>query len=354
MSSAPIAIVDDPRFDAHEDPGGGHPECPERLAAARQGLFSAVAPGLRCQVHTRPAELAELSRVHLANYVTSLDSRLSRGSGSLDPDTYFCPGSRNAAWYAAGGAIDLARELTQGSARRGVALLRPPGHHAVPASSMGFCLLNNIAIAASDALAAGLTRVAIIDWDVHHGNGTQDIFYEDPRVLFVSLHQFPFYPGTGAPREIGSGAGLGFTANVALPAGSGDATYGAAFRELVVPLVRTYAPELILVSAGFDAHDRDPLANMQLSTPCYGAMATALIDLADELGHGRIGFFLEGGYDLKALEASVADVGRALRGENRALPEGKLRDNERAALEATRRALGVRWDFADGSARARV
>ena len=345
MSAVPIAIVDDTRFDVHEDTSGTHPECPERLVSARQGLYSTIDPSLRLVIPTRPAALSELSRVHLADYVTSLDSRLKSGSGNLDPDTYFSPGTREAAWHAAGSAIDLTRALVTGDVQRGVALLRPPGHHAVPASSMGFCLLNNVALAASEALASGFTRVAIVDWDVHHGNGTQDIFYADRRVLFVSLHQYPFYPGTGAAREIGRGTGTGYTANVALPAGSGDAAYGAAFRELVLPLLRAYAPEIVLVSAGFDAHARDPLAAMQLSTPSYGAMTSALIDLADELGHGRVAVFLEGGYDLKALEASMAQLGRGLTGTRLELPEERLRDVERAAIESTRRALAEHWQL---------
>ena len=343
MSNAPIAIVDDARFDAHEDHSGHHPECPERLIAARSGLYSTLAQSQQSRVPARAASISELSRVHVAAYVKSLDSRLARGAGNLDPDTYFGPGTREAAWTAAGGAIDLTRRLVQGEAKRGVALLRPPGHHAVPASSMGFCLLNNVALAASEALAAGFKRVAIVDWDVHHGNGTQDVFYEDPRVLFVSLHQFPFYPGTGAPREIGSGAGLGFTANLALPSGSDDAVYGAAFREVVLPLLREFAPEVLLVSAGFDAHARDPLASMQLSTACYGAMTSALLELADSLGHGRIAFFLEGGYDLQALEASMAQLGLGLGGAKCDLPQGKLREIERAAIDATKRALAVHW-----------
>jgi acetoin utilization deacetylase AcuC-like enzyme len=210
---------------------------------------------------------------------------------------------------------------------------------------MGFCLLNNVAVAASAALAAGLSRVAVVDWDVHHGNGTQEMFYDDPRVLFISLHQFPFYPGTGAAREIGRGAGRGFTANLALPEGSGSETYGAAFREVVLPLLRNYAPELVLVSAGFDAHARDPLASMNLSSDTYGALASALLDLVDAEGHGRIGFVLEGGYDLVALADSIHHVGRALLGVRTELPLGKLRAPEQAAIDATRRYLEPFWQF---------
>ena len=344
--SQPIAIIDDPRFEAHEDPSGHHPECPERLVAARDGLNKALG-GLACQrVQAREANLVELSRVHAPAYLDKLGARLARGQGQLDPDTYFNAGTREAAWLAAGGVIDLATTLLNGTSRRGFALLRPPGHHAVPNSSMGFCLLNNVALAASAALAAGLRRVAIVDWDVHHGNGTQDMFYEDPRLLFISLHQYPFYPGTGAAREIGRGAGLGFTANIALPAGSGPETYGTAFRELVLPLLTQHAPELVLVSAGFDAHARDPLASMNLTSDTYAALASSLLDLVDRQGHGRIGFVLEGGYDLYALADSVYQVGRAIAGARTSLPEGKLRTVERAAIDAARSQLRAHWPLA--------
>jgi acetoin utilization deacetylase AcuC-like enzyme len=203
--------------------------------------------------------------------------------------------------------------------------------------------LNNVALAASAALASGLTRVAIVDWDVHHGNGTQDAFYEDPRVLFVSLHQYPYYPGTGAPHETGRGAGLGYTANFGLPAGSGAEAYGAAFREVVLPMLRAYAPELVLVSAGFDAHARDPLAQLRLDSASYGAMASALLDLVDKLGHGRIGFILEGGYDLIALSSSMTEVAQAVLGKRRELPAGAVRPAERDAIAATRRYLAPHW-----------
>ena len=343
MLAGPIAIVDDERFDAHEERGGGHPECPERLAAARQGLYSAVPESARVNLPAREATSTELRRVHTAECVQRIESRLREGHGHLDADTYFSPGTRQAAWLAAGAAIELTAALTSGRARRGIALLRPPGHHATPAASMGFCLLNNIALAAESALASGLSRIAIVDWDVHHGNGTQERFYDDPRVLFISLHQYPFYPGTGGAREIGSADGRGFTANVGLPSGSGDEAYGAAFRELVLPLLRAQAPELVLVSAGFDAHARDRLASMQVSTACYGAMASALLDTVDALGHGRVGFMLEGGYDLQALEASMAQLGACARGERVQLGHGRLRPQERAAIDATIAALSPYW-----------
>jgi acetoin utilization deacetylase AcuC-like enzyme len=342
---SPIAIVDDARFDAHHDGSGHHPECPERLVAARDGLKAALGEFGTRSISAREAHTDELRRVHSPQYLERLLARLTRGYGNLDPDTYFSPGTREAAWLAAGGVIDMAQLLASSTRQRGVALLRPPGHHAVPNASMGFCLLNNIALAASAARASGLQRVAIVDWDVHHGNGTQDMFYDDPNVLFISLHQFPFYPGTGAARETGRGAGEGFTGNVALPAHSGPETYGAAFRELVLPMLRTFAPELILVSAGFDAHERDPLASMNLDHQTYGALASALIDLADELGHGRIGFVLEGGYDLYALSDSVREVALAAYGKRIELPQGKLHERERDAIEQARHYLAPHWQL---------
>ena len=340
---SPIAIVDDARFDAHHDGSGHHPECPDRLVAAREGLHAALSPSAIHSVIAREAKQDELCRVHSPQYVERLLARLSRGFGNLDPDTYFSPGTREAAWLAAGGVIDLAQLLASSTNQRGFALLRPPGHHAVPAASMGFCLLNNVALAASAARASGLARVAIVDWDVHHGNGTQDMFYDDPNVLFISLHQFPFYPGTGAPREIGRGEGEGYTANLALPGDCGPEAYGGAFREVVLPMLRAYAPELILVSAGFDAHQRDPLASMNLDNQTYGAMASSLIDLADELGHGRVGFVLEGGYDLYALSDSVREVAAAALGQRTSLPEGKLREREREAITQTQHYLAPHW-----------
>ncbi|MDD9940492.1 MAG: histone deacetylase [Myxococcales bacterium] len=329
-----IAVVDDPRFEAHEDPGGRHPECPERLTAARSGLRSALEPDRMLRLTPRPAETGELEAVHAAGYIEGLAAALAQGSGRLDADTYFNAATREAAWLAAGSAAELARCLLRGEADQGLALLRPPGHHAEPSTPMGFCLLNNVAIAARAARRAGAERVAIVDWDVHHGNGTQTAFYDDPNVLFVSLHQYPFYPGTGAPEEVGAEAARGTTANVALPAGSGPEAYGEAFRRVVLPLLREFSPELLLVSAGFDAHAADPLAGMELDAQAFAAFATALTDLCP-----RTGFILEGGYDLGALEASVAAVTRCLQGEPVQLPEGRPSPTERTAIERTHAAL---------------
>ena len=345
MSSAPepIAILDDPRFDAHADPGGAHPERPERLAAARAGLYAMVPEAARIALAPHAASEGELTAVHGAEYVRQLHAVLGRGQGAIDADTYFSRGSREAAWLAAGGAAQLARALLAGTARRGVALLRPPGHHAEPNAAMGFCLLNNVAVAAQAARAQGARRVAIVDFDVHHGNGTQAAFYGDPDVLFISLHQFPLYPGTGAAREIGEGDARGRTVNLALPPRQGPETYGHAFRRVVEPVLDAFAADVILVSAGFDAHARDPLAQMELDSASFGAMTSALVAHAERSGHGRVGVLLEGGYDLIALEQGVAAVTRALGNEATALPDGAVPERAREAIEATRRAIEPYW-----------
>jgi acetoin utilization deacetylase AcuC-like enzyme len=295
--------VDD-RFNAHVAPGF-HPERPERLIAARRGLEAAGAH--REYVPTREASLEELARVHDPRYVERLERALRRGTGHLDGDTFFSPGTHEAAWRAAGAACELVDRLIDAKQpQTAVLLARPPGHHATHDRAMGFCMLNNVAIAAAQARARGLERVAIVDWDVHHGNGTQDIFERDPHVLFVSMHQSPLYPGTGHATDVGVGDARGKSVNIPLPPGSGGLAFRTAFERIVVPVVTAYAPQLVLVSAGFDAHERDPLGGLRVDTATYGWMASQLANVVRGLGHGRLGLFLEGGYDLRALEESVA------------------------------------------------
>jgi acetoin utilization deacetylase AcuC-like enzyme len=345
-----LQVLDDPRFDAHTA-HGYHPERAERLAAARSGLASAIPAARRRALEPTLATAEELGRVHEPGYLRRLTVELRSGRGQLDADTFFSEGTHTAAWLAAGGTARMARELLRDRGGRGLALVRPPGHHATPSDAKGFCLLNNVAIGAATALASGARRVAIVDWDVHHGNGTQDVFERDPRVLFVSLHQSDLYPHySGKPTEVGVGAGAGHTVNVALPAGSGPEVYGEAFRKLVLPLLDHFEADLTLVSAGFDAHARDPLASMELDSPSFGALASALVAQAERAGHGRVAFVLEGGYDLVALESSVAAVARAALGHRTALPEGAISAAAHVALARTEAAIAPHWQGLFGPA----
>jgi acetoin utilization deacetylase AcuC-like enzyme len=297
-----VLLVRDARFREHRAPGA-HPECPERLDAIDAAL-GPLAPGVAV-LEARSASDEELSRVHSREYLAQLAS-VSGRTARLDPDTWTCPGSVEAARLAAGSAVELVLQIARGTAPAGFAALRPPGHHAERERAMGFCLLNNVAIAARALQAEErVERIAIVDWDVHHGNGTQHAFEGERDVLFASLHQFPFYPGSGALHERGSGEGVGATLNLPLPAGCGDAEYAAAFESVLLPVLRAFRPEFILVSAGFDAHAADPLASMQLSTRAYAWFCAQLVELARACCGGRIALLLEGGYDLQALGEST-------------------------------------------------
>jgi acetoin utilization deacetylase AcuC-like enzyme len=305
MAEARPLVLRDGRYREHRAPGS-HPERPERLDAIDRAL-EPLSDRID-DLEPRPAEPEEILRVHGRRYLEALEG-LSGRAGNLDADTYLSARSIEVAKLAAGGAVDLARRITRGAAPCGLALVRPPGHHAEADRAMGFCLLNNIAIAARALQAEeGVERIAIVDWDVHHGNGTQHQFEAERDVLFASLHQYPFYPGTGALGEAGEGAGRGFTVNVPLPRGCGDGEYLAAFDAIVVPVLCEFRPEVLLVSAGFDAHARDPLAGMQVSTRGFAAMTERLKGVADDLCDGRLVLLLEGGYDLDALGESVAAV----------------------------------------------
>lgn len=343
MTLHTLAVVDDPIFDEHRPPSS-HPERPERLVAARSAADRVTAE--RVRLPAREATDDELSRVHTSEYIEML-GRSAGAWRSWDEDTYAAPHSVTASRRAAGGAIELVDALLDGRSDRGVALLRPPGHHARPSGAMGFCLLNNIAIAAAHARRRGAGRVLIVDFDVHHGNGTQEAFYRDPSVLFLSLHQFPFYPGSGSREEIGGGEGRGYTVNVPLSAGATDAVYAAAFSRIVAPIAKEYAPDLVLLSAGFDAHRNDPLAEMQLSANAYSDMvATLLSALPSE---AKIGMLLEGGYDLEALEASLVAALESLVAERTpASPapvaqQGRLSPTHEAELEAALVAAKAFW-----------
>jgi len=336
----PLRIIASPRFAGHVNPPG-HPESVERA-----GVFDAVVARWTARggavVEPRPATPEELSRVHAAHYVDGVMALAGRAV-ALDADTYTSAGSAEAAQLAAGAAC-VAVERAMADPGPVLALVRPPGHHAERDKAMGFCLLNNAAVAAAHARALGAARVAVLDIDVHHGNGTQWMFYGDPTVLYVSLHQFPYYPGTGAASEIGRGPGAGFTVNVPLEAGATDADYDLALREAVLPVLDRQAPDVLVVSAGFDAHQRDPLASMRVSTEGYATMIARLHAFAARRCGGRLVALTEGGYDLQALsdclDATVSTLATA------AIDPPAVRGDSvraREALEAVRRAQQPYW-----------
>jgi acetoin utilization deacetylase AcuC-like enzyme len=301
----PVILVHTDRFAEHQTPPG-HPERPERAE-----IMDAVADCWRERgteiVAPRAATPEQLLRVHDAEHLRRISETVGR-STQLDPDTYTSPESHEIALLAAGAAIDAVERVMGGSHRAAVAMVRPPGHHAERDRAVGFCLFNNVSIAAAHARAQGAAKVAIVDYDVHHGNGTQHIFEADPHVLYISTHQFPYYPGTGAADEVGRGAGRGFTVNVPLEVGSVDDDYRLVFATVVLPVLRQFEPDLILVSAGFDAHERDPLGGMRLTTAAFAAMTLELGAVAEDCCRGRIVSVTEGGYDLHALAASLDAV----------------------------------------------
>ncbi|MCK9462142.1 MAG: histone deacetylase [Proteobacteria bacterium] len=324
---------------------GYHPERPERLPAVLRGLEASGALGGALRPQPREALQAEIELVHEHPYVEKTLRALGSGRhGNLDSDTFYSPGSRAAALLAAGGGIDLAHHVHRREVEWGWAIVRPPGHHASAGSAAGFCIFNNVAVAAASLLADGSARrVAIFDWDVHHGNGTQNQFWDSADVLFVSVHQWPHYPGSGLVNEIGGPTAKGRCVNFPFPGGAVDGDYLSVIDSVFAPLARAFAPDHILVSAGFDAHERDPLGGMQLTSACYGAMAARLRALAEELCGGRITLFLEGGYDLQALSESAESVARAMAGGR--VPECRS-DTTRgcvAVIGAVARAIGPFW-----------
>lgn len=309
MSSS-VLLLTDARMDAHV--AEGHPERPARRGAAADGVRDAAA-GLLREEAVEPASEAELAAIHDPAYLALLDEAGARGGGWLDGDTYVAPGSVTAARLAAGATVRAALVATAGEATVAFAVVRPPGHHAASRRGSGFCLLNNVAIAAQAIRAGGtVRRVAIVDWDVHHGDGTQQLFDADPDVLYASTHQYPFYPGTGAPHEKGTGDAAGTKLNRPLTAGDGDEEFVSAWVDDLLPTVESFAPDAILVSAGYDAHRADPLAQLAVTAAGYLAVASALGGVAARLALGGVALTLEGGYDLAALRASTAATVRGL------------------------------------------
>jgi acetoin utilization deacetylase AcuC-like enzyme len=316
-----VEVIADPRYAAHEGPLG-HPERPERLravGAAIERFADTIVPRA-----PRPASPDELLAVHDRAHVEHVRSAAAAGDGQLDPDTFVSRASYDVALLAAGACSDLALRVARGDARAGFAAVRPPGHHAESDRAMGFCLFNNAAIAARAVQReAGVGRVLILDWDVHHGNGTQHTFETDPSVLYVSTHQYPFYPGTGAAGEIGTGRGEGATLNVPMPAGCGDEEYIGVFQRVIAPAARAFRPDFWIVSCGFDAHEDDPLAAMRVTRSGYAAMTAIVRALAEELSGGRMLFVLEGGYSLRGLAEGVDALLAGLVGEAPAPPAAR-------------------------------
>ncbi len=316
-SSAPIEIVEDARYQTHRGPDG-HPERPERLIAIGEAI-----DGFRDRVKIvtpRAAEPDEILCAHTKRMLDALEMTRTMPAGRIDADTYHTPESFDVARLAVGGTIDLMRGVLSGNVARGLAAVRPPGHHAEAARSMGFCLFNNVAVGIKTLQAdGGKPRILVFDWDVHHGNGTQHIFEDDPDVLYVSTHQFPFYPGTGDFGEEGEGRGLGTTLNIPMPAGCGDDEYIGVVERLVVPAALGFHPDLIVVSCGFDAHRDDPLASMELGYEGYRKMAAIMRSLADMLCEGRIVHVLEGGYALSGVREGARAVLESLVGDGEVL-----------------------------------
>lgn len=283
---------------------GSHPERAERIVAIERALAERGWLGLE-RATSAAADMPAITAVHDPHYVEMVQRASREGGARLDADTLISAGSWEAARHGAGGAVELVDRLLTGANRCGFSAHRPPGHHAESRRGMGFCLLNNVAIAAQHALDAhGCERVLVLDWDVHHGNGTNDIFHRSPRVLFTSIHQAPLYPGSGPAADIGAGPGAGYTVNLPVPAGSGDRCFASLVDHVVVALARAYRPELVLISAGYDAHAADPLADCQVTEAGYRAMTAAMRRSCAEL-ETPLGVVLEGGYALGALARSV-------------------------------------------------
>ena len=305
---AKTGIVKHPLYLEHKT-GVMHPENPYRLESIYTMLESRDFNGRLMDIQPRFATLTELLFVHDPHYVDRVLDSAEKPQIRFDPDTVTSPKTYKAAWLAAGGVMEAIRVVLSGEVQNAFALIRPPGHHALRDRAMGFCIFNNLAIGAKYALSScGLGRVMILDWDLHHGNGIQDIFYEDPHVLYVSLHRHPYYPWTGGAEEVGEGEGKGFNVNIPLEMGCSDPDYGNIYRHLLFTIARRFKPELILVAAGFDIHHGDPLRSMNVTEAGFARMTQLLMEIASELCGKRVVLALEGGYNSEALRDSVAMV----------------------------------------------
>jgi acetoin utilization deacetylase AcuC-like enzyme len=341
-------IVRNPIFMEHR-PGYYHPESPQRLQVLYEMLEDSDVKGTFLDIPQRAAEHEDLTRVHEPRYVDRVASTAGRERVSLDPDTQTSARSYEAALLAAGGCLEAVDRILSGEIHNGFAMIRPPGHHAEAARAMGFCLFNNVAVAARYAQARhGLSRIMIVDWDLHHGNGTQWSFYEDPMVLYASTHQYPYYPGSGAFQEIGKGKGEGFTVNVPLSVGHGDAEYMGIYRRIMGQIGRAFRPELLIISAGFDIYHGDPLGGMGVTAEGFGSLTRVLLEMADEACDGRVLIALEGGYNLDGLRDGGKAVIRELMGRGgphaeatQVEAQGKSRVD--LLVKRVREAHGDRW-----------
>ena len=327
---APPVYLSHPSSLSHDT--GAHPERATRIVAIERELAARDWLGLERR-ESPAADRGVLELVHTPAHVAAIDELCAQGGGMIDADTVVSEGSCVAALHAAGGAVALVDLLLAGDAPAGFSAHRPPGHHAERARAMGFCLYNNVAVAAAHAIAArGLRRVLILDWDVHHGNGTNDIFHATDTVLYISIHESPLYPGTGSATDVGSGEGRGYTVNLPVPAGSGDDAFVSLVEHVVAPLVRAYSPELALISAGYDAHAADPLADCTVTEAGYATMTASMRRACATVG-APVGVVLEGGYAVEALARSVAATVGALVGDASAAPPEVVHPLARAARE---------------------
>lgn len=326
-------IVRDNRY-KHHNPGTFHPENAQRLEAVYDMLDEPEIRPYYTEIPARPATREELLLIHDAAYVDRVAATTGRGPVALDPDTVTSAASYEAALLAAGGLCAAVDGVVEKRVPHAFALVRPPGHHAERNQARGFCLFNNVAVAARYAQRHhGLARILIVDWDLHHGNGTQHAFEDDPTVLYFSTHQYPYYPGTGAFTEVGFGKGAGYTLNIPLSVGHGDAEFLALFQEVLRPVAEEFQPELVLVSAGFDIYAGDPLGGMRVTPPGFAAMTRILMELAAKTCQGRLAFTLEGGYDLKGLRDSVKAVLLELAGATATAPEEMAAGADRGRVE---------------------
>jgi len=346
---ATTGFVYHPKYQRHET--GYHPECAARLSAIMGRLEETGLSARLARISPVSASIEQLMLVHTRAYISQVEAMSARGGGMLDPDTPVSPESFEVALLAAGGVLNAVDAVMDDSAelKHIFALVRPPGHHANATRGRGFCIFNNVAIAAAYARQRyHLNRVVIVDWDVHHGNGTQEIFGADPSVLYFSTHQYPHYPGTGNLDEVGSGDGAGFTVNVPLPSGTDDRGYLYALRSILVPIALQYKPELVLVSAGFDAHAADPLASMAVSAEGFGSFTEVVMAVAAASCGGRIALTLEGGYNLDALADSVCAVFNALvtgRSELTEAPDSPRSSTVRERVRAVAEVQRAYWEL---------